>query len=186
MRAILRPSLSSSKTANARLQGAIDRGHAQVQQAGDLGGAPAQDVSQDEHRALARRQQLEGPQESERDRLARVVSRLGSCRGSAQQLVRVRADAEALLAAPAALAAFDRIEAGVRRDAVEPGPERNIALKGGPPSPGVGQGVLDRVFRVVDRTQHPVAVDEQLAPVRVHQLAERLGGSADERLLVSG
>ena len=52
------------------LQGGVDRGGGGLERLGDLGGRPAQDVAQDEHRALAGGQVLEGGDEREPDRVA--------------------------------------------------------------------------------------------------------------------
>ena len=52
------------------LQRGVDRGDGGLERLGDLGGRPAQHVAQDEHRALAGRQVLEGGDEGEPDRVA--------------------------------------------------------------------------------------------------------------------
>ena len=51
------------------LEGGVDRGGRGVEGLGDLGGRPAQHVAQDQHRALAGRQVLEGGDEGEPDRV---------------------------------------------------------------------------------------------------------------------
>jgi AcrR family transcriptional regulator len=51
------------------LECAVDRRDAHVEQLGDLGGRPADDIAQDQHRPLARRQQLNRRQKGKRDRL---------------------------------------------------------------------------------------------------------------------
>ena len=52
------------------MQRAVHRRVARVEQLGHLGGVPAHDVAQQEHRALARREVLERGDEREADRLA--------------------------------------------------------------------------------------------------------------------
>ena len=52
------------------LQRAVHRRVAGVEELGDLGGVPADDVAQEQHRALARRQVLERGDEREADGLA--------------------------------------------------------------------------------------------------------------------
>jgi hypothetical protein len=47
------------------LERAVDRRDAHVEQAGDLGGGPADHVAQDQHGALARRQELDRGQEGQ-------------------------------------------------------------------------------------------------------------------------
>jgi hypothetical protein len=72
---------------------------------------------------------------------------------------------------PASL--FERGQAGVGGDAVQPGAHRRPALEGviGPPGPQVG--LLHDVFGLVCRPKHPVAVRQQFPPERlgaVHEL----------------
>src|ERR1700687_5837657 len=64
-----------------------------------------------------------------------------------------------------ALVQLDRVEADVGVDAIEPGSERNRAPEGLPTLPCPSERFLDGVLGLVDRAQHPVAVDEQLAPI---------------------
>ena len=47
------------------LQRAVDRGHADTEQCGGLGGPPAEDIAQDQHRALPGRQLLQGGDQGE-------------------------------------------------------------------------------------------------------------------------
>src|SRR5262249_50035420 len=57
-------------------------------------------------------------------------------------------------------------EAGVRRDAVQPGPHRRPVFELVIRAPGAQVGLLDDVFGVVQRAEHPVAVRDQLSPER--------------------
>src|SRR5262249_46050356 len=83
-----------------------------------------------------------------------------------------------------------RVEAGVGRDAVEPGPWRAAALEPAQPAPGPQERFLQRVLGVLDGAEHAVAVGVQLAAQRLHQppvggLVARLGGP-DQRALPGG
>src|SRR5205823_3230629 len=68
----------------------------------------------------------------------------------------------------------DQVEASVRRNAIQPGTQRRASLEPAEPLPRREQRVLQRVLRVVNRTEHPVAVRVELLTVRVGQFAERL------------
>jgi hypothetical protein len=80
------------------LQRAVDRRHRRVQRLGDLLGREAEDLAQDEHRALGRRQVLERDDERELDALALLVARVGAGQavGQPERLVRVRLDPHGL------------------------------------------------------------------------------------------
>ena len=63
------------------LQRAVDRRHGRVEQVGDLRRLPVQDLAQDQHRALARRQVLQGRDERQAECHARLATSAGSvCR----------------------------------------------------------------------------------------------------------
>ena len=66
-------------------------------------------------------------------------------------------------------------QARVRRDPVEPGAQRGPALEAVVRPPRAQVRLLHEVLGVVDRSEHPVAVREQLAPVGVGQLREAVG-----------
>jgi hypothetical protein len=74
--------------------------------------------------------------------------------------------------------ALEGVETGVRGDAVEPGPEQGPALEGCASPPGAEQGLLDQVLGVLDRPQHPIAMDLELSPIALSQ--------GDEGRLVAG
>ena len=69
-------------------------------------------------------------------------------------------------------ASFDRVEAGVGGDAVQPGPQRRAALEAGPGAPRLGERLLHEVLGVLEVAEHAVAVHPQLAPVRLDQRRE--------------
>ena len=67
------------------------------------------------------------------------------------------------------------VETGVGRDPVQPGAKRAGATvtEARAPAPGAQEGLLDDVLGVLERAQHPVAVDLKLAPVAVERRGER-------------
>src|SRR6185437_6419711 len=66
------------------------------------------------------------------------------------------------------------VEAGVRRDAIEPGAERPPPLPREPRSrpPGASERLLHEVFGVLERADHAVAVRLKLAPVAFEERRE--------------
>jgi hypothetical protein len=84
-------------------------------------------------------------------------------------------------------AAPQRVQAGVGGDLVQPGPEPGAALEAPAPPPGAQEGLLDQVLGLLERAEHPVAVDVQLAAVAPDQLGERRlvpgPGGLDDRIL---
>ena len=83
-----------------------------------------------------------------------------------------------------ALSSLDRVETDVGGDAIKPRPERNGTPEGLPALPGASQSLLDRVFGLMHRAQHPIAVDEQLAPVLGRLLSEGLGRIQQHSVIV--
>ena len=61
--------------------------------------------------------------------------------------------------------ALDRVRARVRRDPVQPGAEPLVALERCPPAPRPQQRLLDEVLGLLERPEHPVAVDVELPAV---------------------
>src|SRR5438270_9394238 len=61
--------------------------------------------------------------------------------------------------------ACDRGEADVRGDSVQPGGELRARLVALGAFPGAQHRLLERVIGVVERAEHPVAVEVQRAPV---------------------
>ena len=166
------------------LQRAVDRRVGRLEQLGDLFGAPAQHLTQDEDGALARRQVLQCGDEREPDGVAgdRDVGRVAV---GADAVVRHRFDPGAARARlteqrrqrrrrgrqvdrqRTAFPAAERVEADIRGNAVEPGPERGPAVEAVEAAPGPDHRLLDGVLGVVHRPEHPVAVSGQLAAVPV-------------------
>ena len=164
-----------------------------LQHAGHLAGVESEDVAQDEDGELARRQQLQGGYEGQRDGFGLLVAGLRPGRrvgGALEEGVRKRLQPDGLVArrrhgrfelrhvpllgrAPARRAA--RVEAPVGGDLVQPGAQRGAFL--GEPAdalPGGQHRLLDGVLGVGEGSEHPVAVHLQLPPVRLGQLPERL------------
>ena len=69
--------------------------------------------------------------------------------------------------------AAQQVEAHVRRDAVEPCPDKRAAVERVAAAPRAQERLLHRVLGLVERGQHPVAVDVQLAPVPLGERRER-------------
>jgi hypothetical protein len=133
----------------------------------------------DEGRTLPWRQDLECGQERQLDRLAfdghGVGFRIGG-RDLVQQGIGVRLDPRHPADGPhrrrPAVPAADQVDADVRRDAVQPRAEQLGAVEPVPAPPGAEERLLDGVLRVVERGQHAVAVDVQLAPVTLGERGE--------------
>src|SRR6266704_3856279 len=70
--------------------------------------------------------------------------------------------------------ACDRGEADVRGDGVQPGGELRARLVAVGAFPRAQHRFLDRVVRVVERTEHPVTVEMERPPVWLDQERERL------------
>ena len=162
------------------LQGARHGGDRRVEHLGGLLGAEVEHLPEDQHGALVRRQELEGRDVGELDRLSLLVP---------EQLVGVRLDPNRLgqrlgerfawVVATARrawhftpLAALEDAQRGIGGDRVEPGAKRAASLEPGASLPGAQQRLLERIVRVVNRAQHPVAVRVKLAAVRLGQLGE--------------
>ena len=64
---------------------------------------------------------------------------------------------------PPAAAPSQRVQAGVGRDPVQPGPRRGAGVDPAGASPGLLEGLLEEVLGLVERSQHPVAVDQEPA-----------------------
>ena len=77
-------------------------------------------------------------------------------------------------------AAPQQVEADVRRDAVQPGAEQRAAVEAVAAAPRPQERLLHRVLGLVERREHPVAVDVQLAAVPLGELGER-GSSLGRR-----
>jgi hypothetical protein len=173
------------------LQDAVDRGGGGVEQLGDLGRPPLQDVPQDQDGALPGRQVLQGGDQRQPDALPPGDDRggigpLGADQGVGdglqprhflaldQRLLRVRAGAaEPGRQRPPAPALQGR-QAGAGRDPVQPGPQRRAPLEPVVGAPRAQVRFLDEVLGVVHRPEHAVAMRQQLAAERVGLLQEVL------------
>ena len=77
-------------------------------------------------------------------------------------------------------AAFQRVEAHVRGDPVQPRADRGPALERRPGLPCAQERLLEGVVGVINGAEHPVAVDVEPPPVLVDQASEcRLVARAD-------
>jgi hypothetical protein len=164
------------------LERAVHSCDARVEQCRALRRRPAEHVSRDQHGPLFRREQLDRRDEGELDRLLGddLGLRLIVVRGDTfEQPVGIGLEPRNLRERPPVLRgrnprpARERVQAGVRRDAVEPGAERGVAPEGLPLPPGAEKGLLDGVLRIFQRAEHPVAVHLQLAAVAVDERRER-------------
>ena len=84
-----------------------------------------------------------------------------------------------------ARAAPQAVEADVRRDPVEPGPNERAAVERLARPPRPQERLLDGVLGLVERGEHPVAVDVELAPVSLGEGREcglPTGETASRRL----
>ncbi len=163
------------------LQGAVDRRDRRLEQLGDLGGLPAEDVTQHEHRTLLRRQVLERGDEGDADRLARlghlggvavdrqhaVVGDRQDPRGLGQGLTEVRRlrrlRRPEVHGAGAAFLPAQHVETHVRRDAVEPGAQRRATLERLETTPRTQHRLLHGVLGLESRAEHAVGVGGELA-----------------------
>ena len=68
----------------------------------------------------------------------------------------------------------EHVQGAVGGDRVEPRADGRSLLEAAEPSPRREQRLLQRVLGVLDRAEDPVAVDVQLRPVGLDQLAERV------------
>src|SRR5919109_1307550 len=132
------------------LQRAVRRGDAETERVSDLSRRPPQDVTQDERRALPRRQQLHRGDERQADRLSPLGLRFR--RLAFEQLVRIRLQIAVDRRGLPAAALLDHPQADVRRDPVEPRRELGARLEPTDAPPGPQHRLLKRIVGVVDRT----------------------------------
>jgi hypothetical protein len=66
-----------------------------------------------------------------------------------------------------------RVQADVRGDAVQPGPQV-LTIEAVPRTPGPQQRLLHHVLGLGERTHHPVAVDVQFTLVALDEMLKRL------------
>ena len=165
------------------LERAVHRRDRRLEQLGDLGRLPAEDVAQHQDRPLLRRQMLERRDEREPDRLPRlghlggvaafrhdpIVGHRQHPGGLGQRLTHQR-DVGVLCGpevdrAGSALGTAQHVEAHVRRDAVEPRPQRGTTLEPGVGAPGAEHRLLHGVVGLEGRPEHAVGVGGELAAV---------------------
>ncbi len=170
------------------LQRAVRGRYGRPQERGRLRGRPAEHVPGDQRGPLPGRQELHRHEEHQLDRLALDdlglgLLVLGGRDDLVEQPVRVGLQPGHLGERPdrrqAARPPPQRVEADVRRDPVEPRPEQGAAVEPLAAAPRPEHRLLDRVLGLVERGQHPVAVDVELAPVALGEGRE--GGVPTER-----
>ena len=174
------------------LEGAVDARGRRVEQVGDARGGQVEHLAQDQRRPLAGREQLQRGhvRQAEPAALDGRRRRIGRERLQPRHLevrddrrLRVVEDRPDSGRERSALPALERVQAGVRRDPVQPRAERGslgVVRVEGPPRPQ--HRLLDEVVGVMDRSQHPVAVHPQLMAMRLDRSFElhRLGGATRE------
>src|SRR5262249_24970163 len=136
---------------------------------------PPQHIAQKERGALLRRQELDQGEERQLDRLLRQNERIRS-----EQRVRdwlkpghfgkgFWIAARIVVRYPGELrpssVGRDHIETCVRCDAIQPRAKRSISFEALSVLPRAGERLLHGIFGIVERAQHAIAVDQQLAPV---------------------
>src|SRR6266545_4110547 len=178
---------TSVASVHSALQRAVHRGDARIEELRHFGRLPAQDFGQDQHCALARRKLLQSRHEREPDRLARdgdVRRIIGHDVVSGDRLdprlfgTHVQIRRVGTLCRPeihrtnAALAPLEHVEADVRRDAVEPRPERRAALETLDATKGAQERLLHGILGLERRAEHPIAVGGQHPAVLVELWSE--------------
>jgi hypothetical protein len=172
----------------AALQGTVHPGHRGVQQAGGLGRGKRQHITQQQHRALAGWQQLDGGQERQVDAFPQVIAGLRVIGGQHSQAgVGVRLQRHDLhvgcvgwrRGGPGAEARRGgrpgpKGQAPVGGDPVHPLPQRRAVLEPAQVPPCPHQNLLHHVLGVLEGPEHPVAVHMQLVQVGGDQVRERL------------
>src|SRR6266545_2020430 len=184
--------LSALQAGAGPFEGAVDRLDGRVEHVGHLVGVESEDVAQDEHGELARRQDLKRGHEGQGDGFGLLVAGLGPERHvdrPLQEGVGIWLEPYKF-AEPGRLGRFNlghvpppggasagrapRVEAPVGGDPVEPGADRGAALEPSEALPGSQQRVLEGVLGVLEGSEHPVTVHLELPTVRLGQRPERL------------
>jgi hypothetical protein len=158
------------------LQRAVDRCDARLEQVCGLSRRAVEHVAEDEHGTRQRREVLDRGQERKLDRLLldyRGVRLILLGHELLQQLVRVGLQPRDLTRDSDPRALVQGIEAGVRRDLVQPRADRRASRERGPAAPGAQEGLLHEILAVVEGAQHAVAVQVQLASMPPHLRGER-------------
>ncbi len=188
----LRSGSRCSRVARARCRALLADADRGLECRGRLAGGVAEDLTQDQHRALVRRQVLEGRDEGQLDRLAALVAGVGTDQPvlELELVVGIRLDPDGLgdrhsrltegIGArpeidrmdPLSVAPSDRVQAGVGGDRVEPGAQGAAALEALDRAPGAKHRLLKSVLGIVEGTEHPVAVSAEFTPVGLHDQLE--------------
>ena len=169
--------VTARERAPRALQSAVDRCDRRFQAFGDLGGGPADDLGQEQHRPLLRREMLQRRHESETDGLPEhgELRRIGAGRertdighrlepmGARQRLQRVvgRAGGARLDRAASPRAVGKHVEADVGSNPVEPRAQRGAPVESLEAAPCTDHGLLHGVVRIDGRAHHPIAVAGQ-------------------------
>ena len=156
------------------LQRGVDRRLGGLEQLGRVPRAPAEHVAQDQHGARARGARCWRATRNASSIVSRATtSASGSSVGGDQEVVRDRLQPGHLaVVGRRARALGERVQAGVGRDPVQPGAQRRPPGVGLAEAPGAQERLLREVLGLVERAEHPVAVDLQLAAVALGQGAE--------------
>jgi hypothetical protein len=158
---------------------------------------PTEDIDQEQSRALLRRQELQCDDERKSDALALRCSLIGSPGGGVfrveqcvgrgldpQPLIRGRVESklrarrcgadQVRQRSPTTTYLEQLVEAGVRRDLIEPCPYGIGRPYLVAPLPGSKQGLLGELFGVLERAQHSVAMQGDRAPMRLEKYSKGL------------
>ena len=175
-------------------EGAVDRFDGRVEHVGHFVGVVSEHLAQDEHGALASRQDLQRGHEGQGDGFGLCVAGLRAERDvdAPRERVGIRLEphdfteasrlgrlnlGDVPLLGRASAGRAKRVEAPVGGDPVEPGAERGASLESSEALPGGQERLLQGVLGVLEGSEHPVAVHLQLSAVRFGQLSERVAVS---------
>ena len=160
------------------LQRGVHRRLRRLEQPRGLLRRAAEDVAQHEHGPRQRREVLDRGDERQLDGLLgerHVLRALAPVGQLLEELVGIGLQPRDLAArARPPRALVERVEAGVRRDPVQPRANRRAALVRLAPAPRAQERLLDEVLGLLERPEQAVAVDVQLAAVRLDAGAEGL------------
>jgi hypothetical protein len=160
------------------LQRGVHRGDRRLEQLGGLLGRAVQDVAEDEDRPRQGLQALDRGEERQLDRLLGDHGVLGAVlarRHGLEQGVGVGLQPQHLpVGGRGPRALVQRVQAGVRRDAVQPGPQGRAAGELLALAPRAQERLLHEVLGLLDGARHAVAVDVELAGVAAHLRLERV------------
>jgi hypothetical protein len=154
------------------LERAAHGGHAGLERLSGLLCRAAEHGAQDQHRSLERDESLDGDEVCELDRLLRhdgrfrIVPAVGH--EVVEQRVRIRLQPQHL----ARHQRRARVQAGVRRDLVQPRPQRGAALERVAAAPRSKERLLDEILGLLEGSEHPIAMHVQLAAMLLDAFAE--------------